>query len=105
LLAFRGDDLADRHLALLPMLAGSWLPLLDCPLRLDQLSLLALEFASSTNPDASQRLPHSIVLHRHLQRTRRAFRQELWIEVTVPPQGPPRPLQMAVKDNGVWKPL
>jgi hypothetical protein len=31
--------------------------------------------------------------------------QELWIEVTVPPKGPPRPIQMAVKDNGVWKPL
>jgi hypothetical protein len=31
--------------------------------------------------------------------------QELWIEVTVPPKGPPRPLQMALKDNGVWKPV
>lgn len=31
--------------------------------------------------------------------------QELWIEVTVPPKGPPRPLQLAVKDNGSWKPL
>lgn len=31
--------------------------------------------------------------------------QELWIEVTVPPQGPPRPLQLALKDNGVWKPF
>jgi hypothetical protein len=31
--------------------------------------------------------------------------QELWIEVTLPPKGPPRPIQMAVKDNGVWKPL
>ena len=31
--------------------------------------------------------------------------QELWIEVTVPPKGPPRPLQLALKDNGVWKPL
>jgi hypothetical protein len=30
--------------------------------------------------------------------------QELWIEVTVPPKGPPRPLQMALKDKGVWKP-
>jgi uncharacterized membrane-anchored protein len=30
---------------------------------------------------------------------------ELWIEVTVPPQGPPRPLQLALKDNGAWKPL
>src|SRR5208283_3048757 len=105
LLAFRGDDLADRHLALLPMLAGSWLPLLDCPLRLDQLSLLALEFASSTNPDASQRLPHSIVLHRHLQRTRRALRRDRDFDPQFLPKGPPRPLQMAVKDNGVWKPL
>lgn len=31
--------------------------------------------------------------------------QELWIEVTVPPKGPPRPLQLALKNNGVWKPL
>jgi hypothetical protein len=31
--------------------------------------------------------------------------QELWVEVTVPPRGPPRPLQMALKDNGMWKPL
>jgi hypothetical protein len=31
--------------------------------------------------------------------------QELWVEVTVPLKGPPRPLQMALKDNGVWKPL
>jgi hypothetical protein len=31
--------------------------------------------------------------------------QELWVEVTVPPQGPPRPTQLALKDNGVWKPL
>ncbi len=31
--------------------------------------------------------------------------EELWIEVTVPPKGPPRPLQLAVKDNGARKPL
>jgi hypothetical protein len=31
--------------------------------------------------------------------------QELWIEVTVPPKGPPRPIQLALKQNGVWKPL
>jgi hypothetical protein len=31
--------------------------------------------------------------------------QELWIEVTVPPKGPPRPTQLAIKDNGTWKPL
>jgi hypothetical protein len=31
--------------------------------------------------------------------------QELWVELTVPPKGPPRPLQLALKDNGAWKPL
>ena len=31
--------------------------------------------------------------------------QELWIEVTVPPKGPPRPIQLALKQNGAWKPL
>jgi hypothetical protein len=31
--------------------------------------------------------------------------QELWIEVTVPPKGPPRPLQLALKEGGAWKPL
>jgi len=31
--------------------------------------------------------------------------QELWVEVTVPPHGPPRPIQLALKDNGAWKPL
>ena len=31
--------------------------------------------------------------------------QELWIEVTVPPTGPPRPLQLALKQDGSWKPL
>ena len=31
--------------------------------------------------------------------------QELWVEVTVPPTGPPRPIQLAIKDNGVWKPM
>jgi hypothetical protein len=31
--------------------------------------------------------------------------QELWIEVTLPPKGPPRPVQLALKENGAWKPL
>jgi hypothetical protein len=31
---------------------------------------------------------------------------ELWVEVTVPPKGPPRPLAMAIKGgNGQWQPL
>jgi len=31
--------------------------------------------------------------------------KELWIEVTVPPKGPPRPIQLAVKQDGAWTPL
>lgn len=31
--------------------------------------------------------------------------QELWIEVTIPPKGPPRPIQLALKQNGAWTPL
>lgn len=30
---------------------------------------------------------------------------ELWIEVTVPKKGPPRPIQLALKHEGAWKPL
>jgi len=32
-------------------------------------------------------------------------RQELWVEVTVPPSGPPRPIQLAVSTDGVFAPL
>ncbi len=32
--------------------------------------------------------------------------QELWVEVTVPPKGVPRPIQLALKEaDGAWKPL
>ena len=30
---------------------------------------------------------------------------ELWIELTIPPKGPPRPLQLALKQQDAWKPL
>jgi hypothetical protein len=31
--------------------------------------------------------------------------QELWTEVTVPPLGPPRPIQLAISSSGEWKAL
>lgn len=31
--------------------------------------------------------------------------QELWVEVTVPPAGPPRPIHLALSQNGGWTPL
>ena len=30
---------------------------------------------------------------------------ELWVEVTVPTKGPPRPVQLALKQDGRWEPL
>jgi hypothetical protein len=35
----------------------------------------------------------------------RAADEELWAEVTVPRKGPPRPIQLGVKKNGVIAPL
>jgi hypothetical protein len=35
----------------------------------------------------------------------RAAGEELWVEVTLPKQGPPRPLQLGVKKDGVLTPL
>jgi hypothetical protein len=31
--------------------------------------------------------------------------QQLWVEVAVPPNGAPLPLQLAVSANGLWRPL
>ena len=31
--------------------------------------------------------------------------QELWVEVTVPPSGPPRAIQVALSNNGKWQVL
>jgi hypothetical protein len=31
--------------------------------------------------------------------------EELWVEVTVPPVGPPRPIQLAISKDGVFTPL
>ena len=36
---------------------------------------------------------------------RRAPGEELWVEVSLPPNGPPRPLQLGVKKDGVLTPL
>jgi hypothetical protein len=37
--------------------------------------------------------------------SQRAPGEELWIEVSVPPSGPPRPIRLAVKKNGVMATL
>ena len=37
--------------------------------------------------------------------SRRSADEELWVEVTVPPKGAPRPIQLGVKKNGELAPL
>jgi hypothetical protein len=37
--------------------------------------------------------------------TRRGRDEELWVEVSVPRKGPPRPIRLGVKKNGVIAPL
>ena len=37
--------------------------------------------------------------------SRRPPGEELWVEVTVPPKGPPRPIRLGVKKDGVLTPL
>jgi hypothetical protein len=37
--------------------------------------------------------------------SQRAADEELWVEVTVPKKGPPRPIQLGVKKNGALTPL
>ncbi len=37
--------------------------------------------------------------------SRRAAGEELWVEVSVPPNGPPRPVRLGVKKDGVLTPL
>jgi len=31
--------------------------------------------------------------------------EEMWVEVTIPTKGPPRPIRLAIKKNGVFTPL
>ena len=37
--------------------------------------------------------------------SRLAAGEELWVEVSVPPKGPPRPLRLGIKKDGVLKPM
>ena len=37
--------------------------------------------------------------------SRRPPGEELWVELTVPPKGPPRPIQLGIKKDGILTPL
>jgi hypothetical protein len=37
--------------------------------------------------------------------SQRPFGEELWVELTIPPKGPPRPIRLGVRKDGVLTPL
>ena len=44
-------------------------------------------------------------LPEHAEVPRLTFGDELWAEVTIPKEGPPRPIQLAIKHGTTWTPL
>jgi hypothetical protein len=57
-----------------------------------------------TNSTAPARIAYFIPEHVP-DPSRRGADEELWVEVTVPHLGPPRPIRLGVKKNGVLTPL
>jgi hypothetical protein len=53
----------------------------------------------------SQSVLYFIPEHAEDPTPRRNATAELWAEVTIPKKGPPRPIQLALKKNGVWTPV
>ncbi|MBC7853122.1 MAG: hypothetical protein IAF94_06780 [Pirellulaceae bacterium] len=63
-----------------------------------------IEQAGETGTLLSQRV--AFFIPEHIQNPSvRAAGEELWAEVTVPPSGPPRPIRLGVKKDGVLTPL
>ena len=50
--------------------------------------------------------PVAFFIREHIQDpSRRPRGEELWVEVTVPKKGPPRPIRLGIKKDGVFTPL
>jgi len=49
--------------------------------------------------------PVNFFLPEHAQLQRLHQGEELWVEVTIPRKGPPRPIQLALKKGAEWTPL
>lgn len=49
--------------------------------------------------------PVDFFLPEHAELPRIAHGEEIWAEVTIPRKGPPRPIQLAIKNGSVWMPL
>ncbi|MBZ5554768.1 MAG: hypothetical protein LAO21_18780 [Acidobacteriia bacterium] len=61
---------------------------------------------SEDSPLVTLQDPIAFYIPEHaLDPSRRLKGEELWVEVTVPRKGPPRPIQLGVKKDGVISPL
>lgn len=62
--------------------------------------------SSATGPVAVLNEPIAFFIPEHIpDPSLRRPGEELWAEVTVPRRGPPRPIRLAVRENGVLTPL
>jgi len=49
--------------------------------------------------------PVLVFISEHAEIPRLKAPQEMWVEVTVPAQGPPRPIRIGIKKDGMLVPL
>jgi hypothetical protein len=103
LAAIGGKFLIDR--ATLPrvwVLVGSYDP--DLPIRGRYVSLRL--HPPSAQPNSAFARPVAFFIPEHApDPTQRPPGEQLWAEVTVPKEGPARPIRLGVKTNGVLTPL
>ena len=108
---------AGAHLALLSTVVGKYgLDRMQCsrqwfqavpydpsvPLRGRYVSLRLLGLPQRYSPER----PVAFFIPEHVpDPSRRADDEQLWVEATLPPDGPPRPIQLGVKKNGALTPL
>lgn len=68
--------------------------------------LLAVQVARAEGPLFALERPIAYFIPEHVpDPSRRAMGEELWVEVTVPRRGPPRPIRLGVWRDGVLTPL
>ena len=74
----------------------------NLPIRGRYVSLRLLELPK--NNDVGR--PVAFFIPEHVpDPSQRTTGEELWVEVTLPPEGPPRPIRLGVKKNGVLQAL
>ena len=76
------------------------------PIRGRYVRLRLVRNADQSAPPVDTSEPVAFFIPEHIpDPSRRPAGEELWVEVTVPRSGPPRPIRLAAVKNGVFSPL